>query len=77
MTTAAKRIGLRKMARTGGTFYYSPSLPQSVHKFVTWSHWNEDAHHDAGYDVSKTLELYDGMFRVPRALNEHEDQKLD
>jgi hypothetical protein len=74
MTPAAKRNGV-SIGHNG--HYCSLSLPNAFKKFVTWSHWNEDAHHDAGYDVSKTLELYDGMFRVPRALNEHEDQKLD
>eukprot|EP01047_Picozoa_sp_COSAG01_P047084 COSAG01_NODE_4468_length_4998_cov_52.401715_5_plen_80_part_00 len=41
--------------------------------FVTWSQWNEDAHDDASYDVSKALELYDGLFRVSRGPDEHED----
>ena len=34
MTTAAKRIGLRKKARTDGTFYYSPSLPRGPVDFL-------------------------------------------
>ena len=65
MTTAAKRRGWRKNC---GTAYYSPSLPHAFDMFVTWSQWNEDAHHDARYDVSKTLELYDAMFRVSQPL---------
>ena len=65
MTSAAKRNGV-SFAHNG--HYCSLSLPNAFNKFVTWSHWNEDAHHDAAYDVRKTLELYDSLFRVPRAL---------
>eukprot|EP01047_Picozoa_sp_COSAG01_P084948 COSAG01_NODE_18455_length_1074_cov_14.540513_1_plen_151_part_10 len=56
MTSAAKRNGV-SFAHNG--HYCSLSLPNAFNKFVTWSHWNEDAHHDAAYDVRKTLELYD------------------
>jgi hypothetical protein len=66
MTTAAKRIGVR--THYSGTSYLSQSLPRAFSHFVTWAQWNEDAHHDASYDVSKTLELYDAMFRVSQPL---------
>eukprot|EP01049_Picozoa_sp_SAG25_P022345 SAG25_NODE_8852_length_400_cov_10.744186_1_plen_49_part_01 len=49
MTTAAKRIGVR--THYGSTSYLSQSLPRAFSHFVTWAQWNEDAHHDASYDV--------------------------
>ena len=59
--------GLSELARAGGT-RAGLFLTHAFDMFVTWSQWNEDAHHDARYDVSKTLELYDAMFRVSQPL---------
>ena len=63
MNAAAARRGWRSLDTDG---YYAISLPGAFELFVEplgVSKWDDTFHHDSRYDVSKTLELYDAMYR--------------
>ena len=63
MNAAAKRRG---WAIHQTSDYCAISLPNAFQLFVEpWgiSKWDDTFHHDSRYDVSKTLELYDAMYR--------------
>jgi hypothetical protein len=63
MNAAAARRGWRSLDTDG---YYAISLPGAFELFVEplgVSKWDDTFHHDSRYDVSKTLELYDALYR--------------
>jgi hypothetical protein len=63
MNASARRRGW-KVRNTAA--YYAMSLPSAFKFFVEplgVSKWDDTFHHDSRYDVAKTLELYDALYR--------------
>ena len=63
MNASARRRGW-KVRNTAA--YYAMSLPGAFKFFVEplgVSKWADTFHHDSRYDVAKTLELYDALYR--------------
>eukprot|EP01047_Picozoa_sp_COSAG01_P055563 COSAG01_NODE_6200_length_3797_cov_318.655760_6_plen_115_part_01 len=69
MNASAARRG-RRSRNTDGFYntdgYYALSLPGAFELFVEplgVSKWDDTFHHESRYDVAKTLELYDALYR--------------